>query len=319
MPPHDTLISAFDVQDVHRTSTVVCATRPETLLPVSLRLFQNLPDGQLIVPALREDIIAIRLHGVTDVTSRITRRFARCRSQPGDVLILPHGIETAWEWTSENSILHLVFEPCFLGRVAAEVNDTDPVRFELVEAVAANDELVRQIGLALLAELQSGGLAGRLFVESLAQTLAIHLLRKHAVMPREVRDPAARLSNLSLRRVADYINAHLAEELDLASIAAVTAYSPYHLARLFKRATGQTLHQYVIARRVAVAKDLLAMGQLTVAEVAACVGFYDQSHLSRHFKQTYGVLPRDVRAQRKSMRLERRSIRGTVEEDHYAG
>jgi AraC family transcriptional regulator len=79
-------------------------------------------------------------------------------------------------------------------------------------------------------------------------------------------------------------------------MAAVARLSPYHFARQFKRATGLPPHQYVIARRVERAKQLLHAGDdLSLAQVAARAGFSNQSHFSLHFKRLVGVTPRRFR------------------------
>lgn len=77
--------------------------------------------------------------------------------------------------------------------------------------------------------------------------------------------------------------------------------SPYHFARAFKRATGQSVHQYVIARRLAAGRDLLETTPLSIAEVAEQVGFADHSHFARAFKRCYGVAPSSVARKGKNM------------------
>jgi AraC family transcriptional regulator len=75
-------------------------------------------------------------------------------------------------------------------------------------------------------------------------------------------------------------------------MAAVAHLSAHHFAREFKRATGLPPHQYVILRRVKRAQQLLqGGGDLSLAEVAACAGFSDQSQFSHHFKLLVGVTP----------------------------
>ena len=82
----------------------------------------------------------------------------------------------------------------------------------------------------------------------------------------------------------------------LAQLAAVVRLNPYHFARQFKAATGLPPHQYVIARRVERAKQLLQGGAgLSLAEVAAHAGFSDQSQFCRHFKRLVGVTPEQFR------------------------
>jgi AraC family transcriptional regulator len=82
----------------------------------------------------------------------------------------------------------------------------------------------------------------------------------------------------------------------LERMAAVAHLSPYHFARQFRAATGLAPYQYVIARRVQRAQQLLrADGELGLAEVAFRAGFSDQSHFSSHFKRIVGVTPRQFR------------------------
>jgi AraC family transcriptional regulator len=100
-----------------------------------------------------------------------------------------------------------------------------------------------------------------------------------------------------LRAVVEYVEDHLDASPTLEQMAAVARRSPYHFARQFKAATGLPPHQYVIARRVERAKQFLqGGGDLSLAEVAACAGFSDQSQLCRHFKRLVGVTPGQFRA-----------------------
>jgi AraC family transcriptional regulator len=142
------------------------------------------------------------------------------------------------------------------------------------------------------AELTAGGAGGRLAAESLANVLAVHLIR-HVLAPRRPergRDGA--LPRGRLRAVVEYIEEHLDAGPRLEQMAAVARLSPYHFARQFKGATGLPPHQYVIARRVERAKQLLLEGgDLSLAQVAASAGFSDQSVFSHHFKRIVGVTP----------------------------
>lgn len=69
--------------------------------------------------------------------------------------------------------------------------------------------------------------------------------------------------------------------------------SPHHLAQIFKRATNQTVRQYIIRRRLERAKILLADNAQSVAEVAAATGFFDQSHFAKCFRRAVGCSPRE--------------------------
>jgi AraC family transcriptional regulator len=103
------------------------------------------------------------------------------------------------------------------------------------------------------------------------------------------------LPHTILVRLCDYIEAHLESPLTLEELGGVVQYSPFHLARRFRQATGQTLHQYVTSRRLAKAQALLATTDLPLQQVAAQAGFSDQSHLSNAFRKAYGCAPSAVR------------------------
>src|SRR5262249_47727194 len=108
--------------------------------------------------------------------------------------------------------------------------------------------------------------------------------------------PDGTLPRGRLRAVVEYIEEHLEANPSLDEMAAVARLSPYHFARQFKRATGLPPHQYVIARRVERARQLLQAGtDLSLAEVALRVAFSDQSQFTHHFKRLVGVTPGQFR------------------------
>jgi AraC family transcriptional regulator len=158
------------------------------------------------------------------------------------------------------------------------------------------------------AELTAGGAGGRLAAESLANFLAVHLIR-HVLAPRRPergRDGA--LPRGRLRAVVEYIEDHLDASPSLGQMAAVARLSAYHFARQFKGATGLPPHQYVILRRVERANQLLQSGaDLFPAEVPSA-GFSDQCVFSHHFNRPVGVLL-ESRKNRLKRRKSRQDIR----------
>jgi len=149
-----------------------------------------------------------------------------------------------------------------------------------------------QIALALKAEIDGGIVASSsLYAESLANTLAAHLLRHYTVWKPAPQEFAEKHSTAALRHVIEYIHDNLEQPLTLDELSQVAGMSPYHFARTFKQLTGVTPHQYVLNVRVEHAKGLLLQGKLTIAEIASLVGFFDQSHFTRYFKRLVGVTP----------------------------
>jgi AraC family transcriptional regulator len=209
----------------------------------------------------------------------------------GSIMLVPAGSPALWRWSGHKDSLHVYLEPALVARVAAEAFDLDPARLTVPPLDAVELPQMRAAMGAVDAELTAVG-GGRLAAESLANVLAVHLIR-HVLAPRRTargRDGA--LPRGRLRAVVEYVEGYLDAGPTLEQMAAVAQLSPYHFARQFKAATGLPPHQYVIARRVERAKQLLQGGDdLSLAQVAARAGFADQSHFSHHFKRLVGVTP----------------------------
>ncbi len=99
------------------------------------------------------------------------------------------------------------------------------------------------------------------------------------------------LSPAQRRRVKDYCLAHLAEKITLEELAAVCGLGRFRFLRHFKQSVGMTPHAWLLRLRLEEACALLTRGSQSIAEVAQAVGFYDQSHFNRAFRQAFGVAP----------------------------
>lgn len=215
------------------------------------------------------------------------------------VTIIPSNQPHASDWQRKAEVLTLYLAPKFMMQAAKDAVALNSV--EVVEQYGIEDLLIQQLGAALVAELQQGRLPGRLYIESLANVLTVHILRQYSASGRFVCDVAACLPRNKLRLACDYINENIRQDLTLTEIAEAVGMSTYHFARLFKQSIGVTPHQYVIQCRVARAKHLLLQGELNIAEVAKSVGFFDQSHLTKHFKRLVGVTPKTILQESKNL------------------
>jgi AraC family transcriptional regulator len=212
----------------------------------------------------------------------------------GSVLLMPAASPARVLSGGHKDELHVFLEPGLVGRVAAEAFGLDPARLA-VPPIGGLPHL-RTAMWAVDAELTSRGAGGPLAAESLANVLAVHLLR-HVLAPRRPeRGRDGTLPRGRLRAVLEYIEGHLGAGPARGQMAAAARLSPYHFVRQFKRATGLPPHQYVILRRVERAKQLLqAKTGLSLAEVAARAGLSDQSQFCHDFKRLVGVTPGQFR------------------------
>ena len=149
--------------------------------------------------------------------------------------------------------------------------------------------------MALLGELETEGLSGRLYAESLGNVLAVHLLRYYAVPTSQSVTFTGGLSATRLRQVTEFIGDNYSRDLKLAELAQVAGMSSFHFAREFKRTTGTSPHQYLIKFRIERAKALLARNDLPLTEVGLRSGFSHQSHFTRLFRRITGTTPNSYR------------------------
>ena len=168
-------------------------------------------------------------------------------------------------------------------------------RITLVPCLNAHDPLLQHMALMLQTAVEGEGAARQLYAESLADALVVHFLRRYAAARQPLRELTGGLSPSKLRRTIAYIQAHLAQALSLATLAAVAQTSPAHFARLFKHATGLAPHQYVIRCRMAYAKRLLAETDVPLLDIGLQVGCADQSHFTALFRTHVALTPKAYR------------------------
>jgi AraC family transcriptional regulator len=211
----------------------------------------------------------------------------------GSSFIVPESIEHTAHTFTETEFIVLSLEPSLVNPIAYE--SIDPDRVEIIPHIQENfDPLIYGIGLAFKREIESNGLGGRLYIDALTTTLSVHLLHQYSGKKPILKEYINGLSQYKIRRLMDYIDNHIAEDLSLAELASEVGMSQYYFARLFKQSIGLTPHQYVIQRRVARAKKFLLEGKSSISDIALMVGFADQSHLTYHFKRLLGVTPKTV-------------------------
>src|SRR5512140_3735747 len=124
--------------------------------------------------------------------------------------------------------------------------------------------------------------ANDLDVESRAVALAFSIVKSSGRAPRILR---------SLQRAREYVHAHFAENLTLAQVACAAGVHPVYLGQIFRQEFGETLGEYLNRIRVRAAAGMLANSGLPLSAVALDLGFYDQSHFTRVFRQLTGATP----------------------------
>lgn len=141
-------------------------------------------------------------------------------------------------------------------------------------------------------DLLDGGL-DTTYCDTMSLALILYLARRYggaSVMDTSIKLPAWRL-----RRVTEFIDAHLDAPIRIADLADLTQLSEGHFHRAFRATTGKTPLEFIHAQRVAMAKQLLARSRLSVAQLALRVGFLSPAHFARVFRSVTGQSPSDYR------------------------
>lgn len=165
---------------------------------------------------------------------------------------------------------------------------------ELRPRLFFDDESIWQTVLKLKAQIGSAQTGDRLYAEALGGVLAHEIIRLDDAVP-GLRPVRGGLAAWQQRRVVEFIEEHLADDVPLAALASLAQLSTYHFARAFKRSFGLPPHRYRAMRRVERARALLANPRTAVVDVALEVGFSGASAFAATFRRITGQTPSDYR------------------------
>jgi AraC family transcriptional regulator len=207
----------------------------------------------------------------------------------GQAMLLPaeHQLEGWSDYPSKIRHVIVLIDPALINDAAYE--DVGISDLQLPYQRDLDDCTVVSNLRALQAELSAPGLLGRLYVESLSSEIAIRIVRKHS--PKPATPQRGGLSPRRLRSVQDYIEANLSRGITLSDLAAIAGASTAHFCRAFHKSVGLPSHQYIIRRRIELAKRLLLEDTLPIVDIALEAGFGSQSHFTKYFHRIVGTTP----------------------------
>ena len=191
--------------------------------------------------------------------------------------------------------LHLYLPVSHVAASAAEAELPGRLGLELLDPDLQHDPVLAGIGRTLRAEMAAPDPIARLRFELLGQDLVLHLLRRWSNTGGGRPAPKGGLAPWQVRRVLDYLQAHLGEDISLARLAAEARLSTFHFARAFRQSMGTPPHRFLAGLRLDRARQLLETTDLAVTEVAAQVGYQAPQALARVFRRELGQSPGEWR------------------------
>lgn len=213
----------------------------------------------------------------------------------GDFTLTPADLPFFARWQGTENCLKIQLSDRFLKTVAQETLAVNGDRLSLVPTFQSRNEQIAAIATLLLAELQPNQSSGALYLDSLANVLAVQLLRHYGTSQTQLPSYAGGLPPQHLSRVLDYVETYMTTDIQLQDLAQLVGMSPFHFSRMFKQSMGISPHQYLIQQRLERAKRLLKNSDRAIIDIALECGFSSHSHLSKQFRQLTGMTPNAFR------------------------
>jgi len=208
---------------------------------------------------------------------------------PQRLCTLPDWHESSWTVRGPLRFLHVYFLPEHFTRRAVVELDREPRALTLADRTYFEHERIGQL-CAQLAAMGWEGADARLRANEMTHETLSHLLHAQS-LPRHQPQVRGGLAPAVRRRLAEHIEAHLAQPMTLQTLAQLACLSEYHLLRMFKVSFGMTPSAWIAARRIEHARQLLKHTGLPLQQVADACGYADLSHFSHRFRDATGAAP----------------------------
>ncbi|PDT50076.1 MULTISPECIES: AraC family transcriptional regulator [Sinorhizobium] len=251
-----------------------------------------------LVPAVAEPLIVWVVSGEAVVEERdLGGDWVANTVTVGDFFLTrsPTPYEMRWRALGEApfQVMHLYLSVPLFERVAHDVLGcaAPPA---LRDISGGKDTQLSHLLALIHQELASEGKGSHLFIQGLAQSLAVHLIRNYAASD-AADDRQNALPGFKLRRAVAYLEEHLGDPFNLAQLAETVGMSEFHFSRLFKKATGLSPSRYFIRQRIARAQLLLQETDTSIIEIGMSVGYSSPSHFAQVFRREAGLPPSHYR------------------------
>jgi AraC-like DNA-binding protein len=207
----------------------------------------------------------------------------------GNVLLTRARSAVCGRYGSACDLLHLFVPEPYFERLLREAGIPDA---EAKFGQVSPDPIISRLAMSLLSADELEGPGAQIYAERVADAIMTRVVgRVSTGASSGRRHGRSALLKWRQRRVADFIEANLAEPIRLQDLAEAAGLSRMHFAAQFRAATGLRPHDYVVRRRIEKAQELLRDGSIPLAQVALGVGFQTQAHFTTVFRDQVHETP----------------------------
>ncbi|MEL7981715.1 helix-turn-helix domain-containing protein [Vreelandella titanicae] len=249
----------------------------------------------ILIPAVVEPLLVLVLAGAATIEERsLDGEWEAHDIKAGNFFLTNTSAPYEMRWHTHNGdtfqVMHLYLGLPLIDQAANDVLGVNGEAVTFLEISGGQDERIKFMMDQLRIELINEYPPSLLFLRSLAQALAVHLVRNYL----DSHNAARRINALQmykLKRVIQAMHESLAKEFSLGQLATVAELSDYHFSRMFKQATGLSPSQYFIRMRISRARHLLLETERSIIDIGMEVGYSSPSHFSQVFRREVGVTP----------------------------
>ncbi|PWB81380.1 MAG: hypothetical protein C3F11_15430 [Methylocystaceae bacterium] len=216
------------------------------------------------------------------------------RVTEGQFHLLPAARAADVRWKGEKQSLVIGFEKNFLECAVGDAFEGNAP--EISSRAALCDPAIEALVACVRRETTRNNTCSRLLLEYLGASLVVRLFETYGNGARPLPRIKGGLGDRRQRRVLEFIEEHLNENLSLAALAAEAGLSTHHFGKAFKGSLDIAPWRYVTKRRIHRAKELLLMDHQSITEIAYALGFSSHSHLSETFRRATGMTPSEFRS-----------------------
>lgn len=292
------MIASLDAHAYLRARMSACSYKAgwRSLL---LRAYEDPPDAEAFTtPPTEDHLIVLVTNGQCNIEGLYRGKWHSAQYGAGSIGMTAPGEEVTLRWRDQpaHSTLQLHIPADALRACAEELFGGRAL--EMPHSLA-NEDPLQNVILCLADGLKQG--FPDLYAESAAQFITTHLLVRHAGV-RAPDEPSRDV--IRMRRVHEYMRAHVGNALTLAELGKVACVSRFHLIRMFKQVYGRTPHQCLLQLRIEEASRRLRGGKDDIAKIATDCGFASPAHFAAAFRKHIGITPRAYREQHANRRAD---------------